>query len=102
MTKKKGPVVAEGPPRRRWANDRGIDWASIVERLRAEPGKSMLFEEMTGLPHVLSVYHTVKGRRHSDLRLTGERVIGNVRDSSLNKETGRRTGDLWLTLVKED
>lgn len=97
-----GRVLSQRPPVR-GALGRGLDWAGMVEFLREHPGEDVLFDDLTGLPNVVSVYQTVKSRSHPDLRLDDGWVVrGHVRNSrrSIDNPT-RRVGNLILVLVKE-
>jgi hypothetical protein len=77
-----------------------FNWYDIVARLRAEPGKPMLLDEMKDIEGVTSVANQVRGQRSPALRMDDGEVIPNVRNSYV--VNGKRHGDLVLTYHKKE
>lgn len=87
--------------------ERGVDWQSVVERLRAEPNRWVLLPEFVEVDAVQSAYAIVKRKASPVLRSLpeGEDIEAIVRDSyPAPTETSktRRRGNLFLRLTKED
>lgn len=103
MTKPKGKTLSGATPRQHPFTERGIDWAGMVAAMREQPGEWWQFDDLKDLPHVRSVYITVKQAKHRDLRLSDGWVVqAHVSGSKVDPENPkRRRGNLELRLIKE-